>query len=317
MFTNNKLCNLLGITLPVVQGGMVWCSGWRLASAVSENGGLGILGAGSMTPELLKEHICKVRATTQKPFGVNIPLLFARAEECLELCFAEQVPVIITSAGSPDLWTAKAHEAGCKVGHVVANLKFAQKAATAGVDFLICEGVEAGGHNGLEELTTLVLTQLIVGKTSLPLVSAGGYSGGRGLAAALALGADGIQMGSRFACSVESSASDTFKAHLLKVADIGTVLTSRGWGPTRVIRNPFSDQLQALEKSGATKESQLELIGKGRSRKGILEGDLEHGELEIGQIAGLFTEVLTVRTIMHDLTTDFQLAIKELNQALQ
>lgn len=316
MFSNNKLCQLLGIEYPVIQGGMIWCSGWRLASAVSKNGGLGVLGAGSMTGEFLKEQIKKVRQETDKPFGVNVPLLFSKAEECMEICLSERVPVLVTSAGSPAAWTGRAHELGIKVGHVVANTKFAQKAEAAGVDFIVCEGVEAGGHNGLDEITTLVLTQLLAGTTSLPLVSAGGYMGGRGLAAAIALGADGIQMGSRFACSVESSANDVFKAHLLKVGSIGTVLTSHGWGPTRVVRNTFSDQLQALERSGASVEEQREHIGTGRSRRGMMEGDLEHGELEIGQIAGTFTEVMNVHSIIEKLVANYTDSVRRLEATL-
>ncbi|MGP1460518.1 MAG: NAD(P)H-dependent flavin oxidoreductase [Bacteroides sp.] len=316
MFHKNRLCNLLGIQQPVIQGGMIWCSGWRLASAVSEHGGLGILGAGSMTSDFLREQIRKVRAATQAPFGVNVPLLFSRAEECMQVCIEEHVPVLITSAGSPAKWTATAHEHGMKVGHVVANVKFAEKAEAAGVDFLICEGVEAGGHNGLEELSTLVLTQLVRKATHLPLVSAGGYADGKGLAAALALGADGIQVGSRFACSVESSASDIYKHHLLKVGTLGTVLTSRGWGPTRVVPNTFVNELQGLERKGASPEEQREFIGTGRSRRGMMEGDLEQGELEIGQIAGLFTGVASVAEIMEQFRTDFLETVQRLTQEL-
>ncbi len=316
MFRNNKLCHLLGIPEPIIQGGMIWCSGWRLASSVSEHGGLGVLGAGSMTADFLREQIRKVRAATSKPFGVNVPLLFSRAEECMQICIEEDVPVLVTSAGSPAKWTAKAHEHGMKVGHVVANVKFAEKAEAAGVDFLVCEGVEAGGHNGLEELSTLVLTQLVRKVTELPLVSAGGYADGKGLAAALALGADGIQVGSRFACSVESSASDIYKNHLLKVGTLGTILTSRGWGPPRVVPNSFATELQGLERSGATPEAQREFIGTGRSRRGILEGDLEYGELEIGQIAGLFTGVASVEEIMTQFRIDFAETVKRLSQEL-
>ena len=316
MFNNNRLCRLLGIQIPVIQGGMIWCSGWKLVAAVSDSGGLGVLGSGSMTADFLREQIQKVRQATSAPFGVNVPLLFSRVEECMQVCLDEHVPVLITSAGSPSTWTSKAHEAGMKVGHVVANVKFAQKAESAGVDFLIGEGVEAGGHNGLEELSTLVLTQLLAQSTHLPLVSAGGYATGKGLVAAMALGADGIQIGSRFACSVESSASDIYKNHLLKVGMLGTVLTSRGWGPTRVIRNAFSDELQALERNGASVDDQRQLIGTGRSRKGMLEGDLDQGELEIGQIAGLFTAILPVHEIMEQIRTDVTHTLTHLQEAL-
>ncbi|MGP1363289.1 MAG: NAD(P)H-dependent flavin oxidoreductase [Bacteroides sp.] len=316
MFVDNRLCQLLGISLPIIQGGMIWCSGWQLVSAVSSEGGLGVLGSGSMTGEELRVQIRKVREKTSAPFGVNVPLLFSRAEECVQVCFEERIPVLITSAGSAGIWTERAHALGMKVGHVVANVKFATKAEAAGVDFLVCEGVEAGGHNGLEELSTLVLTQMLVGRIKVPLVSAGGYMNGYGLAAALALGADGIQMGSRFACTVESAAGQAYKQHLLRVGELGTVLTSHGWGPTRVVRNAFSDALQALERSGASVEAQREYIGTGRSRRGMVEGDLENGELEIGQIAGAFTDVLTVSRVMEQIVHDYQDAVSNLQRTL-
>lgn len=315
MFSKNRLCATLGIEYPVLQGGMVWCSGWRLAAAVSQAGGLGVLGSGSMTPELLREHIAKLREATDKPFGVNVPLLYSSAEECARICIEERVPVLITSAGSPSVWTAKAHDAGLKVGHVVANVRFAQKAESAGVDFIVAEGVEAGGHDGVEELTTLVLAQMVLPHVGIPVALAGGFRDGKGLAAALALGADGIQIGSRFACTVESSAHESFKQHLLEVGRIGTMLTGRGWGPTRMVRNAFCDELLKREYSGASQQDQLAFIGTGRARRGMFEGNLEEGELEIGQIAATFTDVPTVQQVFDDIKATFQQALGRLGNA--
>ncbi len=292
---------------------MIWCSGWRLAAAVSEAGGLGVIGVGSMDATLLAEHIKKYRAACDKPFGVNIPMLYSHVEDCLAVCEAEGVPVLITSAGSPKKYTARAHAAGMKVGHVVPSPKLAQKVEAAGCDFVVCEGMEAGGHNGLEEISTLVLLQLVAADVKIPIVSAGGYMDGRGLAAALALGAEGVQIGSRFAVTVESSAADAFKEHMLEVRERGTLLTSRSWGPTRLVPNQFSDALMAMEQSGASPEAQREFIGRGRSRRGIFEGNLVQGELEIGQIAGAFRDVPTVAQVMDNLVRTFGEALERLN----
>lgn len=291
IFAGNRLCSLLGIEVPLLQGGMVWCSGWRLAAAVSRGGGLGILGAGSMHADYLQESIQKVRAATSKPFGVNVPLLYRHAEECIAVCVAERVPVVITSAGSPARWTGALRVAGCKVGHVVANEKFTRKAEAAGVDFLIAEGFEAGGHNGAEELTTLVLTQLARRWTTLPLVSAGGYFDGVGLAAALVLGADGVQMGTRFACTQESSASETTKRYILSLGDADTRLVAKGVSPTRMARNDYCSKIMEMEREGASSESIAAYIGRGRTRKGLLEGDLRDGEVEVGQIAAVLEDL--------------------------
>lgn len=288
---DNRLCALLRIEVPVVQGGMVWCSGWRLAAAVSQGGGLGVLGAGSMQGDFLQQSIQKVRAATAKPFGVNIPLLYKHAEECVAVCVAERVPVVITSAGDPSRWASTLRAAGCKVGHVVANENFTRKAETAGVDFVIAEGAEAGGHNGAEELTTLVLTQLARRWTALPLVSAGGYFDGFGLAAALVLGADGVQMGSRFACTQESSASDATKRYMLSLDDKGTRLVGRSLGPTRMARNAYCEKIMELESHGASREELLAYIGRGRTRRGLLEGDLAEGEVEAGQIVAALDDL--------------------------
>ncbi|PID90623.1 MAG: nitronate monooxygenase [Bacteroidetes bacterium] len=313
MFSANRLTQLLGIKFPVIQGGMVWCSGWRLAAAVSEAGGLGVIGVGSMTPALLSEHIKKYKAACDKPFGVNIPMLYSQVEECVAVCEAEGVPVLITSAGSPKKFTARAHAAGMKVGHVVPSPKLAQKVEAAGCDFVVCEGMEAGGHNGLEEISTLVLLQMVAADVKIPIVSAGGYMDGRGLAAALALGAEGVQIGSRFAVTVESSAAEAYKEHMLEVRERGTMLTSRSWGPTRLVPNQFSDALTALERSGASPAVQREFIGRGRSRMGIFDGDLVRGELEVGQIAGAFRDIPTVAEVMDRLVQTFGEAVERLN----
>lgn len=316
MFKDNRICRLLGIELPVLQGGMIWCSGWRMVSAVSANGGLGVLGAGSMKADELREEIGKVRKATDRPFGVNMPLLYSHVDDCMDVCLSEKVPVLITSAGSPSKWTEKAHAAGCIVGHVVANVKFADKAESADVDFLVCEGVEAGGHNGLDELSTLVVTQMVRAATELPLVSAGGYHDGRGLAAALALGADGIQIGTRFACTVESAAHPAFKEALLRVRDTGTLLTSRHWGPTRQIRNEYSEALLAMELEGKGVEEQRAFVGRGRSKKGLVEGNMVEGELEAGQVAALFERIESVEDIMRELREGYRQAVEELRSQL-
>lgn len=291
LFAGNRLCDLLGIRIPLLQGGMVWCSGWRLAAAVSSGGGLGVLGAGSMHADYLREAIKKVRAATSSPFGVNVPLLYKHAEACIAVCEEERVPVVVTSAGSPSTWTTRLHAAGCKVGHVVANEKFTRKAEAAGVDFLIAEGFEAGGHNGVEELTTLVLAQMARRWTSLPLVSAGGYFDGVGLAAALVLGADGVQMGTRFACTRESSASEATKEYLLTLGDSSTQLVAKVVSPTRMVRNAYCEGIVKLEREGASREVLEEFMGKGRTRKGLLDGDLIAGEVEAGQIVAAIDDL--------------------------
>lgn len=301
MFSENRLCDLLGIEIPVLQGGMIWCSGWRLASAVSRGGGLGILGAGSMHADFLRESIVKVRAATDRPFGVNVPLLYKHAEECISVCIEERVPVVVTSAGSPSKWTSQLHAAGCRVGHAVANEKFTRKAEAAGVDFLIAEGFEAGGHNGAEELTTLVLTQLARQWTGLPLVSAGGYYDGVGLAAALVLGADGIQVGTRFACTQESSASEVTKQYLLRAREVGTHLVAKAVSPTRMMRNDYCLEVMRLEQCGASREALAEYIGKGRTRRGFIDGDLSQGEIEIGQIAAAFTDLPSAYDVVREM----------------
>ena len=279
----NRITSLFGIRYPIVAGGMIWCSGWRLAAAVSDAGGLGLIGSGSMTPDLLREHIRKCRAATEKPFGVNVPLMYRYAEEIMGVIMEERVPAVFTSAGSPKTWTARLHEAGCKVAHVISSTKFALKSQQAGVDAVVAEGFEAGGHNGREETTTMVLVPRVRQAVAIPLIAAGGIATGRGMLAAFALGAEGIQMGTRFALSEESSASDAFKKLCIGLQEGDTMLALKKLSPTRLIRNDFFRAVEEAENRGATAEELQQLLGRGRSKRGIFEGDLTDGELEIGQ----------------------------------
>ncbi len=301
----NRICRLFGIQYPVIQGGMVWCSGWKLASAVSNNGGLGLLGAGSMHPETLQEHICKVKAATQKTFGVNIPLFYPEIERVMHIVIQEQVPVVFTSAGSPKKWTSTLKENGIKVVHVVASSVFARKCEEAGVDAIVAEGFEAGGHNGREETTTMALIPSVRKTTSLPLIAAGGIATGRGMLAAMTLGAEGVQIGSRFAISEESSAHPGFKKLVTQLGEGGTKLALKKLAPVRLIKNEFFEQVNKAEQEGTPAENLKMLLGKGRAKKGIFEGELQEGELEIGQVSAFIDEILPVKTIMEDLIREF------------
>ena len=283
----SRITELFGIELPIIAGGMVWCSGWRLAAAVSEAGGLGLIGAGSMTPDVLREHILKCKTATQKPFGVNVPLMKPDAPQLMEVIAQEQVPVVFTSAGSPKKWTAWLHERGIKVAHVVASSTFARKCEDAGVDAVVAEGFEAGGHNGREETTTLCLIPAVRTATTLPLIAAGGIATGDAIMARRVLGAEGVQMGTRFALTVESSASEAFKQRCLSLAEGDTKLLLRKLSPTRLVRGGFFDAIEQAENNGATEQQLLDIIGTSASRRGIFEGDLDTGELEIGQVASL------------------------------
>ena len=283
----SRITELFGIELPIIAGGMVWCSGWRLAAAVSEAGGLGLIGAGSMTPDVLREHIVKCKTATQKPFGVNVPLMKPDAPQLMEVIAQEQVLVVFTSAGSPKKWTAWLHERGIKVAHVVASSTFARKCEDAGVDAVVAEGFEAGGHNGREETTTLCLIPAVRKATTLPLIAAGGIATGDAIMAMRVLGAEGVQMGTRFALTVESSASEAFKQRCLNLAEGDTKLLLRKLSPTRLVRGGFFDAIEQAENNGATEQQLLDIIGTGASRRGIFEGDLDTGELEIGQVASL------------------------------
>ncbi|MFA6794234.1 MAG: nitronate monooxygenase [Proteiniphilum sp.] len=297
----NRITTLFGIRYPIIQAGMVWCSGWRLASAVSNAGGLGLIGAGSMHPERLQEHIQKCKAATDKPFGVNIPLMYPQIEEIMQIVMAEKVPIVFTSAGNPKTWTSQLKEHNILVAHVVSSSKFAQKAAEAGVDAIVAEGFEAGGHNGREETTTLTLIPQVRQAVALPLIAAGGIATGEAMAAMFALGAEAVQVGTRFALTEESSASDSFKQRCLSLNEGDTQLSLKKVSPTRMIKNEFYQQVQELEDGGATAEELRTLLGRGRSRRGIFEGDLTEGELEIGQIASHIKQVIPAAEVVKEM----------------
>lgn len=301
----NRITELFGIQYPVIAGGMVWCSGWRLAAAVSNAGGLGLLGAGSMHPETLIEHIDKMNAATDKPWGINIPLMYPEIERLIEIIIEKGVKIVFTSAGSPKKYTARFHEAGIKVAHVVSSSKFAKKCEEAGVDAVVAEGFEAGGHNGREETTTLALIPQVREAISLPLIAAGGIGSGKAMLAAMALGAEGVQIGTLFAVSEESSASDAFKQLCVDLGEDGTMLALKKISPTRLIKNELFAKIAEAESRGAEADELRELLGRAASKRGIFEGDLQNGELEIGQIASTIKEVKPVAQIMHELITDF------------
>ena len=306
----NRITRLFGIEYPIVQGGMVWCSGWRLASAVSNAGGLGLLGAGSMHPETLREHIVKCRAATTKPFGVNIPLMYPQIDEIMQLVADEGVKIVFTSAGSPKKWTSWLHERGITVVHVVSSSLFARKAEEAGVDAVVAEGFEAGGHNGREETTTFCLIPAVRKATSLPLIAAGGIATGEAILAVRALGAEGVQIGTRFALTAESSASEAFKNLCLDLQEGDTRLLLKKLSPTRLVRGRFSDAIAEAEAAGATADELRTLLGRGRAKLGIFEGNLEEGELEIGQVASLLRGkgIQTVFEVMDELLAEYRKA---------
>ena len=301
----NRITELFGIQYPVIAGGMVWCSGWRLAAAVSNAGGLGLLGAGSMHPETLIEHIDKMNAATDKPWGINIPLMYPEIDRLIEIIIEKGVKIVFTSAGSPKKYTARFHEAGIKVAHVVSSSKFAKKCEEAGVDAVVAEGFEAGGHNGREETTTLALIPQVREAISLPLIAAGGIGSGKAMLAAMALGAEGVQIGTLFAVSEESSASDAFKQLCVGLGEDGTMLALKKISPTRLIKNELFAKIAEAESRGAEADELREILGRAASKRGIFEGDLDNGELEIGQIASTIKEVKPVAQIMHELITDF------------
>ena len=302
---SNRVTELFGIEYPVIAGGMVWCSGWRLAAAVSNAGGLGLLGAGSMHPETLIEHIDKMNAATTKPWGINVPLMYPEIEKLMDIIIEKGVKIVFTSAGSPKKFTARLHEAGIKVAHVVSSSKFAKKCEEAGVDAVVAEGFEAGGHNGREETTTMALIPQVREAISLPLIAAGGIGSGKAMLAAMALGAEGVQIGTLFAVSEESSASDAFKQMCVNLGEDGTMLALKKISPTRLIKNELYAKIAEAESRGAEADELRELLGKAASKRGIFEGDLENGELEIGQIVSAIKEVQPVSTIMKNLTDDF------------
>lgn len=312
----NRICQLFGIQYPVIQGGMVWCSGWRLASAVSNAGGLGLIGAGSMHPEILREHIRKCQSTTDKPFGVNVPLMYPEIDALMNILVEEGVKIVFTSAGNPKTWTGFLKGHGIKVAHVVSSSKFAVKCEQAGVDAIVAEGFEAGGHNGREETTTLCLIPAVRRATTLPLIAAGGIGTGNAMLATFALGAEGVQIGTRFALTEESSAHENFKQLCLNLNEGDTKLLLKKLSPTRLVKGEFTTAVEEAEARGASAEEMKELLGKGRSKKGIFEGNLQEGELEIGQVASLFREMQTVSEVMKEIMEDFRKGTEKIQLAL-
>ncbi|OFZ67490.1 MAG: 2-nitropropane dioxygenase [Bacteroidetes bacterium RIFCSPHIGHO2_02_FULL_44_7] len=309
----NRITELFGIQYPLIQAGMIWCSGWRLASAVSNAGGLGIIGSGSMYPEVLDEHIAKCKQATNKPFAVNLPMLYPDIDKHIETIIKHQVPIVFTSAGNPKTWTAHLKAHGITVVHVVSSVKFAKKAEEAGVDAVVAEGFEAGGHNGRDETTTLVLIPMVAREISIPLIAAGGIGTGRGMLAAMNLGADGVQIGSRFVTTPESSAHANFKQCVVDAQEGDTLLTLKELTPVRLIKNPFFSELQKAYDQGATAEELKELLGRGRAKKGMFEGDLTSGELEIGQISGLIDSVKPAQKVVGEIIAEFRAARNEQN----
>ncbi len=302
----NRITQLFNIQYPIIQAGMIWNSGWRLASAVSNAGGLGLLGAGSMYPEVLREHIQKCKKATDKPFGVNVPMLYPNIEEIIQIIIEEGVRIVFTSAGNPKTHTARLKENNITVVHVVSSVKFALKAQEAGVDAIVAEGFEAGGHNGREETTTFTLIPMVKAQLQIPLIAAGGIATGKGMLAAMVLGADGVQVGSRFVACEESSAHIKFKRRVVDAKDGDTFLTLKELAPVRLLKNKFSDDIVELYKANPTKQDLIDLLGRARAKKGMFEGDLEEGELEIGQIAGLINDVKPASEIIKEMISEFQ-----------
>ena len=311
MAKQNRINALFGIRYPIISGGMVWCSGWRLASAVSQAGGLGLIGAGSMHPEVLREHIVKCRAATDKSFGVNVPLLYPEIETIMKIIVEERVPIVFTSAGNPKTWTRKLKDEGIKVAHVVSSSKFAAKCEEAEVDAVVAEGFEAGGHNGAEETSTMVLLPHVRRQISIPLIAAGGISTGEAMLAAIALGAECVQVGTRFALTAESSASDEFKRLCTELKEGDTMLALKKVGATRLIKNHFYDRVKEAEDRGASADELRELLGRGRAKKGIFEGDLTEGELEIGQIASLITDIPSAEEVVAKIIKEYNDKVRD------
>lgn len=307
----NRITQLFNIQCPVIQAGMIWASGYKLASAVSNAGGLGIIGAGSMYPDVLREHIQKCKKATDKPFGVNVPMLYPNIEEIMNIIVEEGVKIVFTSAGNPKTWTSFLKEKGITVVHVVSSVKFALKAQEAGVDAVVAEGFEAGGHNGREETTTFTLIPMVKEQLQVPLIAAGGIATGRGMLAAMVLGADGVQLGSRFAASVESSSHEKFKQAIVDAQDGDTHVTLKELAPVRLIKNKFFHDVMALYAKAPTVDDLKALLGRARAKKGMFEGDLEEGELEIGQIAGLIHDIKPAGDILREIVADFEKAKQE------
>jgi enoyl-[acyl-carrier protein] reductase II len=315
-FEQNRICNLFGITYPIIQGGMVWCSGWKLASAVSNSGALGLIGAGSMYPEVLRYHIQSCRQATSKPFGVNVPLLYPQIDEIMQIIVDEGVKLVFTSAGNPGSWTSWLKDREITVAHVVPNVELAKKSVDRGVDIVVCEGFEAGGHNGRDEITSMVLIPQVVDAVGhrVPVVAAGGIGDARAFVAAMALGADGIQVGSRFAVTKESSAHDRFKQRIIESNDTQTVLTLKQLTPVRLLKNEFYNRVVQAEMSQASVHDLHLLVGKGRAKKGIFEGDMDQGELEIGQVSGLINDCPSANQVVRNFVEGYQEIIKRLQR---
>jgi enoyl-[acyl-carrier protein] reductase II len=303
----NRICDLFDIKYPIIQGGMVWNSGWKLASAVSNAGGLGLIGAGSMYPDVLTEHIRKCKQATNRPFGVNVPLLYPEIEKLMDIIVKEEIKIVFTSAGNPSRWTPFLKERGIKVAHVIANTKFALKCADAGVDAIVAEGFEAGGHNGREETTSLVLIPHVRQVVDLPLIAAGGIGSGRAMLASFALGAEGVQIGSRFAVTVESSSHDNFKNKVIASGEGDTMLTLKMLTSVRLLKNKFFEQVQEAQLRGASAEELRQILGKGRAKSGMFEGNIDEGELEIGQVSATISEIKTVSGVMDEIISEFNL----------
>ncbi len=301
----NKITTLFNIQYPIIQGGMIWASGWKLASAVSNAGGLGLIGSGSMYPDVLREHIQKCKEATQEPFGVNIPMLYPNLDEIIEIILQEEVKIVFTSAGNPKKYTSYLKEKGITVVHVVSSLKFALKAQTAGVDAVVVEGFEAGGHNGRDETTTLALIPMVKENIQIPIIAAGGIATGNAMYAVMALGADGVQVGSRFVASEEASSHIDFKKMIVDAKEGDTHLTLKELAPVRLLKNKFYDDVQEVYKNGATVEKLKELLGRARAKRGMFEGDLVEGELEIGQVSGLIHDIKPAKSIIEDMIKDF------------
>lgn len=310
----NKITELFGIKYPIIQGGMIWNSGYKLAAAVSNAGGLGLIGAGSMYPEVLREHIQKCKKATDNPFGVNVPMLYPDIQQIMDIIVEEGVKIVFTSAGNPKTWTDFLHQHGIIVAHVVSSSKFALKAQDAGVDCVVAEGFEAGGHNGREETTTLALIPMVKQKITIPLIAAGGIATGKAMLATMVLGADGVQIGSRFAVSVESSAHQNFKQSVIDAQEGDTMVTLKELAPVRLIKNKFFNEVQQMYQQGTTAQELKEHLGRGRSKKGMFEGDLEDGELEIGQVSGLIQQIQPVAEIVDEIITEYNQAKNQINQ---
>lgn len=308
---SNKITQLFNIKYPIIQAGMIWASGWKLASAVSNEGGLGIIGAGSMYPEILREHIQKCKRATSYPFAVNVPMLYPDIDEIIKIIIEEDVKIVFTSAGNPKTWTSHLQSHGIKVVHVVSSVKFALKSQEAGVDAIVAEGFEAGGHNGRDETTTFTLIPMVKEQLQIPLIAAGGIATGRGMLAAMVLGADAVQVGSRFVASDEASSHINFKKKVIEANEGDTVLTLKELAPVRILKNKFFEELQKLYQTRPNTEELLKLLGRARAKKGMFEGDIEDGELEIGQIAGLIHDIKPAAQIVREMMAEFELAKAE------